>query len=135
MPVVRIILRDGKDERLLWLLQQFEGLFLRRQRYVVLLDTTALSSIPSAPTRHAIGKWQHRHEEETKTWCAGTAIVISSRLVRGALMAMEWVQAPPIEHFYPATRREGLDWCISTVDEAGLVLGSTERAILQSNDG
>jgi hypothetical protein len=110
-------------------------LFARRQQYALLVDTTALSTIPVAATRHAIGKWQKQYEKDTRTWCVGAAIVISSRLVRGALTAMEWVQQPAIKHYYPATRRDGLDWAIKTVDEAGLDLSSTGRALLQSSDG
>ena len=34
-------------------LQQFEWLFARRQKYALLMDTTALAIIPSA-TRHLI---------------------------------------------------------------------------------
>jgi hypothetical protein len=131
-PLVRISLRDGKDERYVWLLQQFETLFARRERYVLMIDSTALSTIPSAPTRHTIGKWQKEHEEDTRKSCVGSAIVISSRLVRGALTAMEWVQRPVIKHHYPATRREALDWCIATVEEAGLTFSATAREILQS---
>lgn len=134
-PVVRVAFLDGKDERFFWLLKQFETLFARRQSYAVLVDTTALSNIPSAATRHAIGKWQAQHEQDTKAWCVGSAIVISSRLVRGALTAMEWVQRPSIKHFYPATRREALDWCIAVVDEAGLTLSEAARGILRSPDG
>jgi hypothetical protein len=134
-PVVRIALRDGKDERFLWMLQQFERLFARRQKYVLLIDTTALSTIPSAETRHAIGKWQKAHQAETKAWCAGSAILVSSRLVRGAMTAMNWVNEPVIAQFYPATRREALDWCIKVVDEAGLELSPSTRRILQSPQG
>jgi hypothetical protein len=134
-PVVRITLRDGKDERFLWLLQRFESLFLRQQRYVLLIDTMALSTIPSGGTRHAVGKWQSAHTDETRKWCVGSAILISSRLVRGALTAMNWVHEPVVPHHYPATRREALDWCIGAVDEAGLELTARARKILQSADG
>jgi hypothetical protein len=134
-PVVRIALRDGKDERFLWMLEQFERLFARRQKYVLLIDTTALSTIPSAATRHAIGKWQKAHEEETKTWCVGSAILVSSRLVRGAMTAMNWVNEPVIPQHYPATRREASAWCIKVLDEAGLELSSSARRILQSPSG
>jgi hypothetical protein len=134
-PVVRITFRDGKDDRFLWLLRQFEGLFLRQQRYVLLMDTIALTTIPAAATRHFIGRWQNEHKEQTKTWCAGAAICISSRLVRGALTAMNWVHEPVIKQHYPSTRREALDWCIATADEAGLTLSSAARDILQSQKG
>jgi hypothetical protein len=134
-PVLRIGLLDGNDERFMWLLQQFEGLFKRQQRYVLFIDTTALSTIPAGSVRHSITKWQNEHKAETKQWCPGSAILISSRLVRGALTAMNWVQEPVIQHCYPATRREGLDWCIATVDAAGMSLSASARELLQSADG
>jgi hypothetical protein len=134
-PVVRIMLEDGKDDRFIWLLRQFEGLFARRQRYLFLMDTTTLTTIPAGPMRHIIGKWQNEHEEETKTWCVGATICISSRLVRGALTAMNWVHEPVLKQHYPTTRREALDWCIATADEAGLTLSSATRDILQSRKG
>jgi len=133
--VVQIAFRDGKEERFTWLLRQFEGLFARGQRYVVFMDTTALSTIPSAATRHTIGNWQNAHKEQTKKLCVGTAILISSRLVRGALTAMNWVHEPVIKQYYPNTRREALDWCITTVGEAGLTINSRALAALKSRDG
>jgi hypothetical protein len=134
-PVVRIMLGDGKDDRFIWLFQQFEQLFTRRQRYVFLLDTTELTTIPTGSMRHLIGKWQKAHEEETKTWCVGTTIYISSRLVRGALTAINWLHEPVLKQHYPTTRREALDWCIATADEAGLTLSAAARGILQSRQG
>ena len=96
---------------------------------------TALSTIPSAATRHIIGNWQNAHKEQTKKLCMGTAILISSRLVRGALTAMNWVHEPVIKQYYPNTRREALDWCITTVDDAGLTINSRALAVLKSRDG
>lgn len=134
-PVVRVGIQDGSDDRYLWILEKFETLFTRGQRYVVLIDATELSSIPSAATRHALAKWQQRHDAETRQWCVGAAIVIASRLVRGALTALEWVQRPSTQHSYPASRREALNWCIARADEAGLAMSDAARAILKSNNG
>jgi hypothetical protein len=134
-PVVRIVVRDGKDERLIWLLQQFDGLFARCQPYVALCDTTPLSTIPSASTRHLIGKWQTQHEADLKKWCLGVAFLVPSRLVRGALTAMGWVHRPVTQQYFPSTRREALDWCIATADAGGLALSSIARGMLQSPDG
>jgi hypothetical protein len=134
-PVVRVAFRDGKEERYIWLLQKFDALIARRQSYVMLLDTTALSTIPAAATRHAVAKWQKEHDDDSKKWCLGSAIIISSRLVRGTLTAMNWVHEPVYPQYFPSTRREALDWCIATAAAGGLMLSATARAILQSPDG
>lgn len=135
-PVVQITFTDaGGDEHFIWVLRQFERLFARRERYLFLLDATKATKIPSAGARHTIGQWQNDHQADSKRWCAGGVILVSSALVRGAVTAMSWVHKPPVKQHFPATRREGVEWCIKTAEEAGLTVSAAARDLLQAARG
>jgi hypothetical protein len=132
-PVVQITFTDTDgDEHFSWVLKQFEGLFARRDRYVFLLDAAKATKIPSPSARHMIGKWQNDHREDSKRWCAGGVILISSALVRGAVTAMSWVHKPAVKQYFPPTRKEGVEWCIKTAEENGLTVSAAARLLLQS---
>jgi hypothetical protein len=130
-PVVQIEFTDSRsDEHFIWVLRQFEGLFARRERYLFLIDATKATKIPSAGARHTIGKWQNDHKEDSKRWCAGGVILVSSALVRGAVTAMSWVHKPPVQQYFAPTRREGVEWCIKTAEDAGLTVSAAARLLL-----
>jgi hypothetical protein len=131
--VIQITFGDAKsDEHFLWVLAQFERLFARRDRYLFLIDALKATKIPSAAARHAIGKWQNDHQEESKRWCAGGAILVASALVRGAVTAMSWVHKPPVKQYFAPGREEGVEWCLKTAEEAGLAVSAAARLLLQS---
>jgi hypothetical protein len=135
-PVVQITFGDAKsDEHFLWVLRQFETLFARRDRYLFLIDALKATKIPSAAARHAIGKWQNDHQDESKRWCAGGSILVSSALVRGAVTAMSWVHKPPVKQYFAPARKEGVEWCIKTAEAAGLTVSAAARLSLQSPRG
>ncbi len=135
-PVVQIAFADAtSDDHFFWVLKQFEGLFARRDRYVFLLDATKATKIPSASARHMIGKWQNDHQADSKRWCAGGVILVSSALVRGVVTAMSWVHQPPVKQHFPATRKEGVEWCIKTAEDAGLTVSAAARLLMQSPHG
>ena len=132
-PVVQITFTDaGSDDHFIWVLKQFEGLFARRERYVFLIDGSKATKAPLAAARTAIGKWQNDHEEDSKRWCAGGVILVSSALLRGAMTAMSWVHRSPVKQHFPPTWREGAEWCIKTAEEAGLTVSAAARLLLQS---
>jgi hypothetical protein len=135
-PVVQITFTDATgDDHFMWVLAQFEALYARRDRYLFLIDARKATKIPSAHARHAIGKWQNDHLEDSKRWCAGGVILVSSAIVRGAVTAMNWVHQPPVKQHFPATRTEGVAWCIKTAEEAGLAVSAAARFLLQSPVG
>ena len=134
--MVQITFTDSKsDDHFIWVLQKFEGLFARRDRYLFLIDATKATKIPSAGARHTIGKWQNDHQADSKRWCAGGVILVASALVRGAVTAMSWVHKPPVPQYFPPTRKEGVEWCIKTAEEAGLPVSAAARQALQSSHG
>jgi len=135
-PVVHMAFTDApSDEHFFWVLQQFEGLFARRERYVFLIDATKATRIPSAAARHTIGKWQNDHQADSKRWCAGGAILVASALVRGAVTAMSWVHKPAVPQYFPPTRKEAVEWCIKTAEDAGLTLTPAAILLLRSFHG
>jgi hypothetical protein len=135
-PVVQITFTDATgDDHFMWVLAQFETLYARRERYVFLIDALKATKVPSAHARHAIGQWQNDHQEDSKRWCPGGVILVSSAIVRGAVTAMNWVHQPPVKQYFPATRKEGVEWCIKTAEEAGLAVSAAARFLLQSPAG
>jgi hypothetical protein len=135
-PVVQIAFTDASsDEHFAWVLAQFEGLFARRARYIFLIDATKATRIPSASARNTIGKWQNDHQDDSKRWCAGGVILVASALVRGAVTAMSWVHKPPVKQYFAPTRKDGVEWCLKTADEAGLTVSAAARLLLQSARG
>jgi hypothetical protein len=130
--VIQLAFTDATgDEHFLWSLSQFERVFARRQRYLFILDATKATHIPSASARQAIGKWQDAHYENTRTWGAGGVMLISSALVRGALTAISWVHKTPAQLYYPATRDQGVEWCIRTAEQAGIPVSEAAQRRLR----
>jgi hypothetical protein len=133
-PIVQITFTDAtSDDHFIWVLHQFERLIARRERYVFLIDATKANRIPSAASRHAIGKWQNDHQEDSKRWCPGGVILVASALVRGAVTAMSWMHKPLVKQYFAPSKEEGAKWCIKTAEEAGLTVSVAARTILQSS--
>jgi hypothetical protein len=127
-PLVEVWLLDGHEDRdWSWFLQRFERLFAQKLRYALILDTSALTHTPSAQSRKHITDWQNANMHNTARWNVGTSVYISSGLIRGALTAMNWFAKQPVPMNYPASMAEGLDFCVSKLDENSIPVPSAVR--------
>jgi hypothetical protein len=81
----------------------------RTRPYAVILDATEAER-PTALQRKRQAEWIGRHQTQLATFCMGTAYVIGSPLIRGALTAILWVQPPPNPHTVVGTLEEATRW-------------------------
>ena len=100
----------------------FETYFERGERYAVLTYTPEGPSLPDARYRKLIADWANepRVRELSRKLCVGSATVVQSQLVRGALTAILWLWTPPTPHRIVGTPREGVEWCLDRLLPSGI---------------
>ena len=76
----------------------------------VLLHDARRAGAPSALQRRLQAEWMHAHEHTIRRNGRGTAFVIESALVRGALTAILWLQPLATEELVTASMDEALAW-------------------------
>lgn len=69
----------------------YEGVLAREARYVNLIDTSALVTLPSASVRDALLEFTRRHGEVIAGHCLSTELVVRNVAVRTALAAVNWL--------------------------------------------
>lgn len=99
----------------------FEQVFARQQRFAMIADTSAVRGLPSATTRQLLTTWLNEPAFHANIvhFNVGTATVLSSAMMRGALMALHWFWRPASPQFHAATRLDALDWCIAKLEREG----------------
>jgi hypothetical protein len=82
-----------------------------RRRYAAVLDISRTDVPSAAERRHVAKEMAARHAAITRC-CAGTAIVLTSAMLRGAVTAVLWLQ--PMKHpvAIVATRASGREMCV-----------------------
>lgn len=86
-----------------------EAILLRRQPYVTITDASACRELPSAIVRKELAEWSKKFDSQMKRYTVGSAIVITSPLVRGGLTALFWLAPPPYPQQVVATVAEAVD--------------------------
>src|SRR5512139_254160 len=76
----------------------------------ILYDARTASG-PTAIQRQKMAEWMREHEALIRSRSAGTAFVIDSAFVRGALTAILWLQPMASDHTVVATPEEAYRWC------------------------
>ena len=109
--VVNIIPERLQAEHLPRFFAKSEQVLHRRESYVTITDISATREIPNASVRRQIAEWSKKVEPLVKQYTLGSAIVITSPLVRGGLTALFWL-APPL---YPQQVVATLDDAIERV--------------------
>jgi hypothetical protein len=121
-PLVVVTFLGGlTDEAFDEYLRQMSGLLTRRSKNVTLLDARDAES-PSAKQRQKQAEWLKANREALKEYSLGTAFVISSAMVRGALTAILWMTPMPAAHAVVGTFDEGERWAYDQLMKAGVVL-------------
>ncbi|MCC6644131.1 MAG: hypothetical protein IT374_00985 [Polyangiaceae bacterium] len=113
---------EFRDADLTEVFRRFEANFARRERYALLLDTTPVLHVPTAKQRAMISTWEKAHVADTRRWNVGTALVVTSALVRGVLTALAWAVPDETPRVHVATAREATAWCAARLAEHGLSL-------------
>jgi hypothetical protein len=106
------------------LTEGFERYFRRAEHYAVLNVVKLGAGAPDARARLRIAQWGNapRVRQFTKLLCAGTATVVTFPWERRALTALSWLWTPASPHQVVASVNDGLDYCITRLQERGLEL-------------
>lgn len=97
-----------------------EQILARREKTVTILDALR-SDQTSAAQRRRQAEWLKSHAEDLRRYSLGTAFVIRSALVRGALTAIFWMQPLDRPHTIVASLEEAETWGRDRLREAGIV--------------
>jgi hypothetical protein len=85
--------------------------------YAAVLDI-ARTSVPTAAERQHVGKEMAARDAAIARYCAGTAVVLTSALLRGAVTAVLWLHPLKHPHAIVATRADGRALCAGWIDAA-----------------
>lgn len=89
------------------------------RRVVTIVDLSEAERAP-AIQRKMQSDWIAEHAALLARVSLGTAFVVPSALIRGALTAIFWVHPPPHPHTVLGAFDEALDWALARLDEAGI---------------
>jgi hypothetical protein len=115
-PIVVIACPEAlADDSVADLARAFDRIFTRREKFALVVDTLRTRHIPGAHWRKAMAEWMNDEGFRSKQirYNVGSANVLRSAPVRGALTALNWLWKPPTPQAYPADLLEAVDWCIA----------------------
>jgi hypothetical protein len=106
----------------------FRDIFARRKKYVCITDVRGIAKLPDAKTRQAVADWWKTLAADQRIWNLGSANIVSSAPVRGALTALSWLFTSPTPQGYVADMDAALEWAAARLREADLAMPlSAER--------
>ena len=73
-----------------------------------------------AMQRRMQAKWFEEHEAVLRRVNLGTAFVVRSQLVRGAITAVFWMRPPPHDYTITVSFGDAIDWCIGKLQAHGI---------------
>lgn len=93
-PIVRCILQgELTDADYEELFQSFERLWQRREQFFLIIDIR--QSANSTPRRRQlIGDWMKENRALIQRYSLGSAVIVDSAILRGALTAINWIAQP-----------------------------------------
>jgi hypothetical protein len=117
---------------LAWLYARVDEIFARREGCVFFTDARRITAVPGPDERRFIAEKNRSTEELSRLYSAGTAVVMTSSLVRGTLTAISWLRRPVVPHAWVATERAALQWCLARLDARSIAVPDEVRqAIVQ----
>src|SRR5690606_14889644 len=128
-PILVTRLRDGAtDADFARYFEDFPRMaFGRRERFISLVAASAMTEPPSAAQRKAIADWQQSEIARGVQYNCGVAMVLTSRVVRLALTALQWLFPPRVKTMTFATFDEGYIWCVDELESVGVTVPRTVR--------
>jgi len=103
--------------------RHFRSLCERRIRFVAISDVREAERLPDAATYKAFGEEAKRFTLESAPWSMGSAIIIRSPLIRGALNGLAWLyhaDGPP--QFICGDMRSAVDWAVGMLTNNGVAI-------------
>jgi len=102
--------------------EAFRRIFARRKKYVVITDVRGIVKLPDATARQRIASWWKTLADDQRIWNLGSANIVASAPVRGALTALTWLFSSPTPQAYVPDMRAALEWAEARLAEADLEL-------------
>jgi hypothetical protein len=116
--VVQRFSRDVTDEDVEAMIQKFELMFHGGRRYALLVYCDADANVMSARQRRRVSDWYRECADQVRRINVGTAVVIESALVRGAMTAFNWLVEPVAQQRNVPSLRAGIEYCITSLESA-----------------
>ncbi len=109
----------------------------RRERFVVVADTTPVMKFPSAEARQVLGDWLRdpTRSERERAYTLGTGVVVSSGPLRALTAAFNLVRRPVSPQHWTATFVEAVEWSKGRLAEAGIPLNPAIEALSAESSG
>jgi hypothetical protein len=102
------------------LVDGFERIHARAERFASIIDARATLSMPDPAWRKKLLAWVNdpRVRTNTQQLNIGSAMIMSSVLVRGTYTALTWMWKPASPQAAFATFEEGIRWCYDELTRA-----------------
>jgi hypothetical protein len=109
----------------------FEGAHGRKERFVLVVDCSAVSRFPGAEERRRLIDWmkEEAQNERARRDTIGAAVVLTSGTMRALMSAINWVHPPAAPQVWKATLGEAIEWGCTRLVEAGLELTPAINAL------
>jgi hypothetical protein len=122
-PLVVVTVHDDLSiEDMDAMFDAFRGILAKKARFVSLADVRGAKRMPSAKERARVAENMRNIEDLSVQFSLGTAMVVSSPLVRGAMTAINWIHKPKVPQAYFDSLIEGCEWCVDRLRGAGLAV-------------
>jgi hypothetical protein len=110
------------------LVDGIERAYDRRERFAVVVDTTAVVKFPGAPARQVLTDWvaDAARAERERLFTVGTAVVLSSGPLRALTAAINLMRRPVAPQHWTKTLGEAVEWARRQLRDAGVPM--TQRA-------
>lgn len=97
------------------------AVLLRGEKHAVVMDTTRLAGA-STYGRMMKKEWMQQYGDRLRQTCVGTAMAISSPLLRFVSGSLMLIRPLPTPYFICETPGEAMDWARQRLLDAGIVL-------------
>ena len=87
---------DMNDTEIARMSADLGALLARKERFGVVMDGSKTITIDSRQRRRLLEVIE-QHREDMQRYCVGEALILTSPLARGAVTALMWMRAPPVE--------------------------------------
>ena len=128
-PVVMLEVRDGAttpELRAMFDVLRTAG--LRGKHHVTMTDSSTVRAMPDATVRRFVAEQQAEVEALYGHLVIGSAVVVGSSVVRGALTAINWIKPTRVPQVFTTTRMDALAHCLSWLEQEAVTVPSELRA-------
>lgn len=128
-PVVMLEVRDGAtttELRAMFAVLRAAG--KRGKRHVTMTDSSTVKSMPDATVRRFVAEQQAEVEALYGHLVIGSAVVVGSGVVRGALTAINWIKPTKVPQVFTTSRMDALVQCIAWLEQEAVTIPADVRA-------